>query len=63
MLNDLLDIFLGMYYEYIPEDYPLRDYFTSIICVCVVAAMLLGSFSLLLVVVTQTFKCIRGDRS
>ena len=56
MLNDLLDIFLGMYYEYIPEDYPLRDYFTSIICVCVVAAMLLGSFSLLLVVVNSDFQ-------
>ena len=29
MLNDLLEIFLGMYYEFIPADYPNRDYFTS----------------------------------
>lgn len=63
MLNDLMDIFLGMYYAYIPDDYVSRDYFTSIIAVIITACMLVGSFALLIVVVSETFKTIRGSRS
>lgn len=63
MLNDLMDIFLGMYYAYIPDDYISRDYFTSIIAVIITACMLVGSFALLIAVVVETFKTIRGSRS
>lgn len=60
MLNELLDIFLGMYYEYIPADYPNRDYFTSIIAVVVTAVMLVGSFAVIIAVIKGTFSIIRG---
>lgn len=63
MLNELMDIFLGMYYAYIPDDYISRDYFTSIIAVIITACMLVGSFALLIAVVVETFKTIRGSRS
>ena len=60
MLNELLDIFLGMYYQYIPEDYVNRDYFTSIIAVVVTAVMLVGSFAVIVSVIKGTFSIIRG---
>lgn len=63
MLNDLMEIFLGMYYNFIPEDYVSRNYFTSIIAVIITAVMLVGSFALAIAVVVETFKTIRGSRS
>lgn len=60
MLNELLEIFLGMYYAYIPEDYVNRDYFTSIIAVVVTAVMLVGSFAVIVAVIKGTFSIIRG---
>lgn len=63
MLNELFEIFLGMYYYFIPEDYINRDYFTSILAVVITAVMLVGSFALAIAVVIETFKTIRGSRS
>lgn len=63
MLNELMEIFLGMYYNFIPEDYVSRNYFTSIIAVIITAVMLVGSFALAIAVVVETFKTIRGSRS
>lgn len=63
MLNDLMEIFLGMYYNFIPEDYVSRNYFTSIIAVIITAVMLVGSFALAIAVVVETFKTLRGSRS
>lgn len=60
MLNELLEIFLGMYYAFIPEDYANRDYFTSIIAVVVTAVMLVGSFAVIIAVIKGTFSIIRG---
>ena len=60
MLDELMDIFLGMYYAYIPTDYVNRDYFTSIIAVVVTACMLLGSFAVVITVIKGTFSIIRG---
>ena len=62
-LHELMDIFVSILYEYVPEDYPLRPYFVSVIAVVVTACMLCGSFMLLCVVVSETFKTIRGSRS
>ena len=63
MLNDLMDIFLGMYFNYVDPEYASKDYFISIIAVVITACMLIGSFALLIVVVSETFKTIRGSRS
>ena len=30
-LHELMDIFVSILYEYVPEDYPLRPYFVSCI--------------------------------
>lgn len=60
MLNELLEIFLGMYYEFIPADYTNRDYFTSIIAVVVTGVMLVGSFAVIIAVIKGTFSIIRG---
>lgn len=60
MLNELLEIFLGMYYEFIPVDYVNRDYFTSIIAVLVTAIMLVGTFAVIITIIHGTFNIIRG---
>lgn len=60
MLNELIDIFLGMYYAYVPADFPLRDYFASVIAVVITGLMICGSFIFLIAVVCETFKTIRG---
>lgn len=61
MLNELMDIFLGMYYQFIPSDYADRDLFISIIAVAVTVCMLLGSFAVLVEVIKGTFSIIRGS--
>lgn len=61
MLNELMEIFLGMYYQFIPSDYVDRDLFTSIIAVAVIVCMLLGSFAVLVEVIKGTFSIIRGS--
>lgn len=61
MLNELMGIFLGMYYQFIPADYADRDLFTSIIAVVVTVCMLLGSFAVLVEVIKGTFSIIRGS--
>lgn len=60
MIEEILDIFLGGYYNYIPEDYPLKDYFTSIICVGSELLLLAGALLLAVVVAANTIKVLRG---
>lgn len=60
MIEEILDIFLGGYYAYIPDDYPLRDYFTSIICVGSELLLLAGALTLSIVVAGATLKVLRG---
>lgn len=60
MIEEILDIFLGGYYNYIPDDYPLRDYFTSIICVGTELILLTGALILSIVVSGATIKVLRG---
>lgn len=60
MIEEILDIFLGGYYNYIPDDYPLRDYFTSIICVGTEFILLTGALILSIVVAGATLKVLRG---
>lgn len=60
MIEEILDIFLGGYYNYIPVDYPLKDYFTSIICVGVELSLLVGALTLSIVVAGATIKVLRG---
>lgn len=62
MIEEILDIFLGGYYNYIPDDYPLRDYFTSIICVGTELILLAGALILSIVVAGATIKVLRGLR-
>lgn len=60
MIEEILDIFLGGYYNYIPDDYPLRDYFTSVICVGTELLLLAGALTLSIVVAGSTLKVLRG---
>lgn len=60
MIEEILDIFLGAYYHYIPEDYPLRDYFTSIITVGTCFILASGAILLSIVVAANTIKVLRG---
>jgi len=60
MLDELMDIFLGMYYAYVSEDYPYKDYFVSIIAVIITACMIFGTFLVISVIISETFKTIRG---
>lgn len=60
MLNEFLELFLGAFYNFIPEDYANRLYFASILSVvllCLVCAAVLG---LALIVVNGAFKALRG---
>lgn len=62
-LHELMDIFVSLIIQYVPESFPLRDYFICIL-VCIITVLVVsGSFCLLFVVVSETFKCIRGSRS
>lgn len=65
MLNELIDIFVGMYRYILEElgmlDYEYQAYFISNMCVIVTAAMIIGTFILICVIVSETFKTIRGS--
>lgn len=65
MLNELIELFIGMFNYAITEvcginiaDFALYDYFVGIICVTVSVMVLAGAFSLLIVVVACTFNSI-----
>lgn len=60
MLNDYLEIFLGAYHNFVPEDYALRTYFDSIITVGVLLITVAGVFGVLLLAVSHTLKAARG---
>lgn len=64
MLEELVDIFMGMY-QYALEalgllDYEFKGYFASMICLVITACMIVGSFVVIAVIISETFKTIRG---
>ena len=68
MLNEMIDIFIGMLNYAITEccglelsEFANYNWFVGVICTSVVIGMILGSFALLIVVVAETFKTIRGS--
>lgn len=64
MLNELVDIFCGMYHYCMEllgfEDFALQAYFASVICVVITACLITGSFIIIACIVSETFKTIRG---
>lgn len=65
MLNEMIELFIGMFNYAITEvcglsisDFALYDYFVGVICVAVSVLVLAGAFSLLVVVVAGTFNLI-----
>lgn len=67
MLNEMIDIFLGMLNYAITEvcgmqltEFSQYNWWVGVICTVVTAIVLIGSFALLVVVVSETFKTIRG---
>lgn len=55
MLNDFIQLFLGAYYNFVPEDYELKFYFASVITVIVITLLLAAVFGVLLLTVHHTF--------
>lgn len=60
MLNDFIELFLGAYYNFVDAEYANRDYFTSIICVIVIAILLAGVMGAVLLTIHHTFIASRG---
>lgn len=55
MLIEFIELFLGAYFNFVPEDYPNRYFFGSII-VCIVIGLLLGAvLGIVLLTVHHTF--------
>lgn len=59
MLNEFIELFLGAYFQFVPEDYELKYYFASIISVIVIALLLAAVFGVLLLTVHHTFIAAR----
>lgn len=55
MLNDFIQLFLGAYFQFVPEDYELKYYFASIITVIVISMLLAAVFGVLLLTVHHTY--------
>lgn len=66
MLNEMIDIFLGMYNHaleligIVPTEYEDYTYFCSLISLIIPVLLISGSFALLICVVSETFQLIRG---
>lgn len=64
MLNELIDIFMGMY-SYALElmggtEYEDKLYFVSQISLFVSASMIIGTFLVVCTIIRETFRTIRG---
>lgn len=59
MLIEFIEMFLGAYYNFIPDDYALRDYFTSIIVVMAEAIAGVGAIIVVSVSINAMFKVFR----
>lgn len=59
MLIEFIEMFLGAYYNFIPDDYPLRDYFTSIIVVLALAVASVGAILVTVVSINAAYKVFR----
>lgn len=63
MINDYINMLLGAYHEYIPEDYPLRNYFDSIIIVMGLGGLIVTGCVIMGVVAHTMYKSLfRGVR-
>lgn len=64
MLEELIDIFCGMYMYALnaigAADYEYKDYFLSMICIVVTLCIMVGSFLVICTIISETFKTIRG---
>lgn len=64
MLEELIDIFTGMYIYALDaigaSDYEFKDYFTSMLCLVVTMCIMVGSFLVICTIISETFKTIRG---
>lgn len=59
MLIEFIELFLGAYYNFIPDDYAMRDYFTSVIVVMAEAGAIIGSIIVVSVSIHAMFKVFR----
>ena len=60
MINEILEIFLGAYYNHVPADYEGINYFTSIISVGTFFIITSGAIILACILAAETLKTIRG---
>lgn len=59
MLNEFIEMFLGAYYNFVPEDYAMRDYFTSIIVVMAEGGAISGAIITVSVSLHAMFKVFK----
>lgn len=59
MLIEFIEMFLGAYYYFIPEDYAQRDYFTSIIVVVAEIGAIFGAILIACICMNAVFKVFR----
>ena len=59
MLNDFIQLFLGAYFNFVPDDYELKYYFASVLTVIVITLLLVAVFGVLLLTVHHTFIAAR----
>lgn len=64
MLEELIDIFMGMYMYALnamgASEYEYKEYFGSMICLIVTLCIMIGSFLVICTIISETFKTIRG---
>ena len=64
MLNELIDIFCGMYIYALDllgmSDYEGKEYFVSMMCLLLSVVMTSGTFIVISVIISNIFKTIRG---
>lgn len=59
MLIEFIEMFLGAYYYFVPDDYANRDYFTSIIVVAAEIGAIAGSIIITAICLNSMFKVFR----
>ena len=59
MLNDFVELFLGAYYNFISDDYELREYFASVLTVGVLLLLLAAVLGVVLLTVHHTYIAAR----
>lgn len=59
MLIEFIELFLGAYYYFIPDDYIDRDWFTSIIVVSAEVGAIVGAILITCICLNAVFKLFR----